>query len=138
MNDSAPHTSLRRFRYFQFSEHAMSGTDLTTGVSGKTLRFTWTDGPTKGATHEHVFHEDGTVEWHAAGERKEGGQREATGERPKYLDEGIADGIRLVSYLSDSGYTLTVVLNAQTGLIAGVASNEKTWVAVHGGLEVLG
>jgi hypothetical protein len=35
-------------------------------ISGKTLRFTWTDGPTKGESHEHVFHEDGSVEFRKA------------------------------------------------------------------------
>jgi len=29
-------------------------------ITGKTLRFSWKDGPTKGETHEHVFHEDGS------------------------------------------------------------------------------
>jgi hypothetical protein len=32
-------------------------------IRGKTVLWTWTDGPTKGMTHEHVFHPDGTVEW---------------------------------------------------------------------------
>ena len=32
-------------------------------ITGKTLRFSWKDGPTKGETHEHVFHEDGSVEY---------------------------------------------------------------------------
>ena len=30
-------------------------------LTGKKFRFTWTAGPTAGATHEHVFHTDGTV-----------------------------------------------------------------------------
>lgn len=36
-------------------------------VRGKTMHRTWTKGPTKGATHEHVFRDDGTVgarDWH--------------------------------------------------------------------------
>ena len=36
-------------------------------VRGRTIRFTWTDGPTAGKTHEHRFHHDGTVEWRAVG-----------------------------------------------------------------------
>lgn len=31
-------------------------------VAGKTIRFAWQDGPTKGKVHEHVFHDDGTFE----------------------------------------------------------------------------
>ena len=36
------------------------------GPIGPHRRWAWTDGPTKGMTHEHTFHEDGTVEWRDA------------------------------------------------------------------------
>lgn len=116
----------------------MSTANLTSGVARKTIRFAWKDGPTKGKVHEHVFHADGTVDWHDAAEAaKEPAQADAQPERPKFLDEEIANGIRLVSYLSSSGYTLTVVLNSQNGSITGVASNDKTWMPVHGAFEVV-
>ena len=35
-------------------------------IRGKTIQFQWTEGPTTGITYEHVFHPDGTVEWHDA------------------------------------------------------------------------
>lgn len=116
----------------------MDTTALSSAVTGKTIRFSWKDGPTKGMTHEHVFHEDGTVEWHSvdpSGSRERAAPAHA--ERPRFVDEGIADGIRLVSYLSSSGYTLTVVLNYDNGSIAGVASNEKSWTPIHGTFEVV-
>jgi hypothetical protein len=100
-------------------------------VRGKTLRFTWTDGPTQGATHEHVFHEDGTVEWHSAA----AGTKQDRPERVRFADERVAEGVRLASYLSRSGYTLTLVLNFQRRSIAGVASNDSQWMPVHGTLE---
>jgi hypothetical protein len=129
-------------------------------VNGKTIRLSWTDGPTKGSTQEHIFHKDGTVEWHAvSGERfketsdkakpaaaertsAEGTSAEATGsksaaDKPKYADEKIADGMRMISYLSKSGYTLTLVLNFHDGSTTGVASNDKTWMPVHGRFEVV-
>ena len=116
----------------------MSTTDLTSGVARKTIRFAWKDGPTKGKVHEHVFHADGTVEWHDAEQKgKAPAKADAKPERPKFLDEEIASGIRLVSYLSSGGFTLTVVLNSQNGSIAGVASNDKTWMPVHGAYEVV-
>ena len=34
-------------------------------VRGQTLRWTFTDGPTKGTTYEHRFGEDGVVHFHA-------------------------------------------------------------------------
>src|ERR1700759_3491763 len=99
-------------------------------IRGKTVRLSWTDGPTKGTTQEHVFHEDGTVEWHAVG-------KHASTEKPKYASERITDDVSLVSYLSQSGYTLTVALNFETGATVGVASNEKSWMPVHGRFEIV-
>ena len=43
----------------------MTTSKLSNQVSGTTVRLSWTDGPTKGTTQEHVFHKDGTVEWHS-------------------------------------------------------------------------
>ena len=45
--------------------------------------------------------------------------------------------MRLVSYLSKSGYTLTVVLDSRNERISGIASNDKTWMPVHGTFEVV-
>ena len=39
----------------------MTDIDRAAEIRGKTIRFAWTEGPTKGKTHEHVFHQDGTV-----------------------------------------------------------------------------
>lgn len=36
-------------------------------IRGTTMRWAWTDGPTQGKVHEHIFHDNGTVEWHDAG-----------------------------------------------------------------------
>jgi hypothetical protein len=115
----------------------MSSTDISSGVARKTIKFAWKDGPTKGKVHEHVFHADGTVEWRDEAAKAAPGKADAKPERPKFADEEIASGIRLVSYLASSGYTLTVVLNSQNGSITGVASNDKTWMPVHGAYEVV-
>ena len=101
------------------------------------MRWTWTDGPTKGETHEHVFHKDGTVEWHAIDEPKKGGaaKDDATKEKPdqsKYAALKVADSI-----YAASGYTLTTVLNFHDHKLFGFASNEKTWSPVQGKFEVV-
>ena len=74
-------------------------------VSGKTIRLSWTDGPTKGTTQEHVFHKDGTVERHsveAGGKGKSaaenGGAKPAKKpEKPPYVAVKIADDSCMVS-----------------------------------------
>lgn len=102
-------------------------------IRGKTIRLKWTQGPTKGATHEHVFHEDGTVEWY---DPKSGPGAEPK-ERPKYAAFQAADRVYAVSYLAASGYTLTVVLNFQNSRMVGFASSAKDWHPLEGTFEVV-
>ena len=117
----------------------MSTEQADSRVSGQTIRFTWNEGPTQGKTHEHVFHPDGTVEWHAVpaeegpGEAKPG----RAPDRPRYAALTVGDDVCLVSYLSSSsGYTLTVALCFTDQTLSGIASNEKTWFPVRGFFEI--
>jgi hypothetical protein len=64
---------------------------LANEVSGKTIRLSWTDGPTKGTTQEHIFHSDGTVEWHSVGGAK---KPSGSPEKPKYASEKLSDEIK--------------------------------------------
>jgi hypothetical protein len=103
-------------------------------VKGRTLRFAWTDGPTAGRTHEHHFHDDGTVDWKAVD--GEGSGRPATPkERPEYFAADVGSQACFVSYLASSGYTLSVVIDFATGTVVGVASNQSQWTPVRGRLE---
>ena len=85
-------------------------------IRGKTIQLKWTEGPTKDSTHEHVFHEDGTVEWHDP--QSKGGPAK---ERPAYA------AIRV----------LTVVLNFRDHTMAGFASSAKDWHPLRGNFEVV-
>jgi hypothetical protein len=101
-------------------------------VRGKTIQLKWTEGPTKGSTHEHVFHQDGTVEWHDPKSRGSSAK-----EKPEYAAVRVADDVYAVSYLAGSGYTLTVVLNFRDHTMAGFASSAKDWHPVRGNFEVM-
>ena len=110
-------------------------------IRSKTIRFTWTDGPTKGTTHEHVFHADGTVEWRDVDAAKSskaaaGTQRPEPPDRPVYAAAKVADAAWIVSYLAASGYTLTVVLNFLDQRLVGFASSSKDWFPLRGTFEV--
>ena len=108
---------------------------MTDPVRGKTLRFSFSDGPTAGKTYEHRFHEDGTVTWRdMAASPKPGASNEA-GNRPKYAAMKVAQNAYAISYLSASGYTLTVVLNFDDHRLVGFASNDKQWFPVRGSFE---
>src|SRR5712675_2349615 len=96
-------------------------------VRGTTMRWTFTDGPTAGSTYEHAFSKSGTVRFKTVG----GGPDSAKGasaakakkprkpEAPKYAAVRAADDAYAVSYLSGSGYTLTVVLNFKDHTMVG-------------------
>ncbi len=95
-------------------------------IAGKTIHLSWLDGPTKGTTQTHRFLLDGTVTW----------RTDPKVERPQYLARDIDETSSLVSYLSDSGYTLTIALNFEDGSTVGVASNETSWYPVRGTFEL--
>jgi hypothetical protein len=119
----------------------MKHADQAVGIGGKTIRFVWTEGPTKGKTHEHVFHQDGTVTWSDADTTKTppptGGGAAQAKERPKYAAPRVADDIYLMSYLASSGYTLTVALNFRDQQLTGFASSGKEWYPVRGTFQVV-
>jgi hypothetical protein len=110
-------------------------------IRGKIIRFVWTEGPTRGATHEHTFHQDGTVEWRDPGQSpassKPAGRTGEPPERPAYAAMKVAEQTYVVSYLAASGYTLTVVLNFRDRQLIGFASGAKEWYPLRGTFEVV-
>jgi hypothetical protein len=106
-------------------------TTTTTSLSGRTLRWTFEDGPTAGGTYEHTFDPDGSVSFRKVDEGEEG---KPTREK-KYASFEVAPEVQIVSYLAESGYTLTVALNFETGRLYGFASNDKEWYPVSGTVE---
>jgi MoaF N-terminal domain len=121
----------------------MAQAKLAPAIRGKTIRLIWTEGPTKGSTYEHVFHEDGTVEWRGVDESSKTPAKAqpqtapSTQERAEYAAVQVADNIYAVSYLAPSGYTLTVVLNFRDRRMIGFASGAKEWYPIGGTFEVV-
>ena len=111
----------------------MTSSALTDSLHGKTLRWSFKDGPTKGLTFEHVFSGNGGVTWRSTGPGAKDHQESAS------AAVKVSDDVHVVSYLSaESGYTITVALNLKTGTATGFASNGKDWVQQSGTFEVLG
>ena len=98
-------------------------------IKGKTVRWSYSDGPMKGKPFEHHFAGDGTVGWNEAGQGEPSADSHA-----KYEFARINDGVYVVSYLSGSGFTLTTVVDEKTGRIVSFASNEKELIVQHGEL----
>jgi hypothetical protein len=101
-------------------------------IRGKTIRWTFTDGPVANKQFEHTFQPDGSVKWRMSGGGK-GGESGA----PKYEAANLGNGVHAVSYLAPSGYTLTVVLDERSGQCVGFASNEKELTLQHGTWETV-
>lgn len=102
-------------------------------IRGRKIRFNWSDGPTKGARHDHEFHKDGSVEYRGADATKD----EKWTREKEYSAAQVSDDVYLVSYLGSAGYTLTVALNFKDNRMVGIASGAKDWHPVEGSFEVL-
>jgi hypothetical protein len=112
----------------------MNDIPRASAVRGKTMRWAWTDGPTKGKVHEHVFHADGNVEWHDAGAPA---SKSGKAELVPYAAFEVKPDVCAVSYLSKSGFTLTVVLDFGSHRLVGIASSSDQWHPLRGTFEVV-
>ena len=113
-------------------------------LAGQTLRWKFDSGPTGDATYEHTFNADGTVVYHQVegdgAPKKDADAKKETAKpekkKPtKYASFEVADGMHLMSYLSDNGYTLTVHIDVRKERVHGFASNDKEWFPLAGTLE---
>jgi len=102
-------------------------------IRGKTLRWTFEDGPTAGTAFEHDFRADGTVVFRVAGTPKDGAKETPV----PYGSARMTDDVHVVSYKSTGGFTLTVVLSLRDKRMVGFASNEKEWFEQQGTFEVV-
>ena len=115
-------------------------------VRGKTIRWRYDDGPMAGKRFEHTFGDDGTVTWRETGGEDRGTKppsnvkqktgKPATTAKAKYEVAEVNPDVCAVSYLSESGFTLTSVLDFDSGTVVSFASNEKELVPQRGMFEV--
>ena len=111
----------------------MTDQNRADAIRGKTIRWSFTDGPITDSTFEHVFHQDGTVTWRVV----DGPAKGQSAREKQYAALKVADDIYAVSYLGAKGYTLTIVLNLRDEHLVGIASSEKEWHPIKGTFEML-
>jgi hypothetical protein len=80
--------------------------------------------PQKGSTHEHVFNDDGSVEWNCL----DGPQKGQAAREREYAAVRVADDLSVV-------YALSVVLNFHDLKLAGFASSAQEWFPCKGIFE---
>jgi hypothetical protein len=104
-----------------------------TSLSGRSIRWTFVDGPTAGVTFEHTLNADGSIVWRAL----DGAFKGASRREKAYGAVKVNDETWVVSYLAESGHTLTVVLDLASRRATGFASNDKTWDQLSGTFELV-
>jgi hypothetical protein len=101
-------------------------------IRGKTLRFTFDDGPMAGKAFDHAFDREGNVTFRAAGANGGGTKGEPA---VKYESAKVREDVWAVSYRSSAGYTLTTILDLRTKKLVAFASNDKMLSAQSGSFE---
>lgn len=97
-------------------------------IRGKTISWTFEDGPMKGKTFEHTFAADGQVSWRCS----DGSQKGAS----RYESVAVNEAVHAVSYLSkESGFTLTTILDFATGRMVSFASSAEQLFTQRGHFE---
>jgi hypothetical protein len=103
-------------------------------ITGHTLRWTFQDGPMAGKSFDHTFSRNGNVTYREV----DGDPKAKPGGADQYQVASFGQEVHTVSYLSNSGYTLTVILDYKTKKLVAFASNEKSLTMQHGTFEPLG
>ena len=103
-------------------------------ITGHSLRWKFSDGPMAGKSFDHTFSRNGNVSFREVG----GDPNAKPGGAEGYEVASLGQDVHAVSYLSSSGYTLTVMLDYKTLKLIAFASNEKSLTMQQGTFEPLG
>ncbi len=97
---------------------------ISNPIRGKTLTFTFEDGPMAGKIFEHSFAPDGNVSWRCTNGTEHGVDH--------YEVARVNDDVYAVAYLGSAGVTLTTVLDLERNSLVSFASSEKQLIVQHG------
>ena len=100
-------------------------------LAGKTIRWTFADGPMPGMLIEHTFDADGGVTWRFV----DGPHKGASGREKSYAAAQVNDKTIALSYLAASGHTLTVILSLPDGKMFCFGSSQNDWQPLRGTFE---
>lgn len=103
-------------------------------ITGHSLRWKFIDGPMAGKSFDHTFSRNGNVAFREVG----GDPNAKAGNADRYEVAAVGQDVYAVSYLSSSGYTLTVVLDYKTLKLVAFASNDASLTMQQGTFEPLG
>ena len=87
-----------------------------------------------GKSFDHTFSRHGSVTFREV----DGDPNAKPGAAGQYHVASLGPDVHAVSYLSNSGYTLTIVLDFKTRKLVAFASNEQSLTMQHGTFEPRG
>ncbi len=93
----------------------------TDPIRGKTIRFTFDDGPMAKKSFDHTFNDDGSLSFKMLDDKGEGKSTRVE----KYEIATVSADVTVVSYLGSGGYTLTVALDMKNKKLVAFSSNDK-------------
>ena len=102
-------------------------------ITGRSLRWTFQDGPMAGKSFDHTFNRNGGVTFREVGSDPNA----KPGSAEQYHVASLGPDVHAVAYLASSGYTLTVILDYKSRKLVAYASNEKSLVVHRGTFETL-
>ncbi len=103
-------------------------------ITGHSLRWKFTDGPMAGKSFDHTFSRNGNVMFREVGSDPNA----KPGSADQYHVVTVCQDVYAVSYLTQSGNTLTVVIDYKTLRLVAFASNDKSLTILQGTFELLG
>lgn len=106
---------------------------MTDRIRGKTIQWTFKNGPMAKQTFEHVFLKNGSLKFRAVDNAGKG----KTTRVKKYDVAKVNSDVYAVSYLGPSGYTLSTVLDFRKRRLIAFASNEKSLTVQEGTFKVV-
>jgi hypothetical protein len=98
---------------------------------GKTIRWEFDGGPTAGTVYEHRLNQDGSVEYRSV--EGDGGWVRVQ----NCAADRVTGQVHVISYLSESGFALTAVLNFADMKVRAYASNETSWFPQIGRFSII-
>ena len=102
-------------------------------ITGHSLRWNFSEGPMAGKSFDHAFSRNGRVTFREVGSDPNA----KPGVSDQYEVATITPDVHAVSYLSPSGYTLTVILDYATMKLVGFASNDESLTVQQGTFQLL-
>jgi len=121
-------TLLTTFSLFSFSSLSMAHQHDFSSVT-----YTWNEGAFKGGQYKLDIINDKKIKWLGLA----GAEKDKSATEDKVSITALGDSRTMITWLESVGYTVTVIVNAKSGEVHGVVSNQKEHYVLVGKVDEL-